>query len=232
MTAPQKLMARLNVPNIRFDVGAGGIPDLTVEDIAGALADVKNPLARGVFTLLWWPDGSQLERNQILTDLRNHAWEEQGLRARAWMAASDLAAIARANLDQARVKSEDMRRELAMAEARAHAARRKVWPRTNIGMYSSIVLAALSEFRSGGQCPKCGGREDVTDARGLKVRCDRCGGTGRTAHTNVARAAALNIDESTFRKTWSGVYEWIYTEVNDLEHIACEGIRSALREPA
>jgi hypothetical protein len=228
MTAPQKLIARLNVPNIRFDVGSGGIPEMTAEDIAAALAAAP-PLARSVFTLLWWQDGAALERIRILTELRNLAWEEQGRRCHAWRTASDRVAALREDLKHVRGSAEDLKREIVMAEARAHAARRRCWPRTNIGKYHEAVVAVLGELKSTRHCPKCGGREDVADGRGLKKTCDRCGGTGTVAYTRAARARALQLEESTFRKYWSDVYEWLYATINDLNQQAGRAMLGALK---
>src|SRR5574337_1301509 len=62
-----KLMARLNAKNVRFDVGSGGVPELTSTDIAGALGMVPAGLGRELLCLVWWPDGACL----TATDLAN-----------------------------------------------------------------------------------------------------------------------------------------------------------------
>ena len=49
MTDPRRLVARLNPTTVRYDVGRGGIPDLTAQDIAAALAFVPAGLGREVF---------------------------------------------------------------------------------------------------------------------------------------------------------------------------------------
>jgi len=48
---------RLNPTNIRYDLGRDGVPDPMATDITGAVAMIRDPLARAVFCALWWQDG-------------------------------------------------------------------------------------------------------------------------------------------------------------------------------
>lgn len=41
MTSPA-ILAKLNVKNVRFDIGSGGTPDITPEDVAGALSGLND----------------------------------------------------------------------------------------------------------------------------------------------------------------------------------------------
>ena len=229
MSDARKIVARLNTPNVRFDVGAGGLPELTAQDIAGALAFVQDPLAREVFCLLWWPAGARLTRASVLAQLRTLVWQEQSDRAMAFCDASNRSLHAAEELRQARAGADtaELRRVLAFAEAKAHAARRQLWPRT-VETYSLLVLGVLDELGATRNCPRCDGRETIATPLGPKT-CERCSGTGKVSYTNVARAAALGVDESTYRKTWAGVYDWLYFKANDMEQAAAETIRRNLR---
>ncbi len=48
-----KLLARLNPTTVRYDIGRGGMPELTPQDIAGALAMVPAGLGRELICRLW-----------------------------------------------------------------------------------------------------------------------------------------------------------------------------------
>jgi hypothetical protein len=229
MTNARKLIARLNVPNVRFDVGAGGIPEMTADDVAAAVGQIKDPLGREIFCLLWWPDGARLNRNRALTELRNSCWAEQSRRAAAYRKASDDAAVLRADVDACRSEADKaaLRRALGEAEGRAHAARHELWPRV-AETYTHLVTAVLGEIGGTRQCPKCEGRETVATTFGRKD-CDRCSGTGKVPYTDVARAAAMRVAESAYRKSWARVYDWLYEQVRELELQAGNDIRDALK---
>lgn len=60
MTTPA-VLARLNPKNVRFDVGSGGKPSLTMEDVAGACAGLS-PLAYRLALVKYTGDERQVSR--------------------------------------------------------------------------------------------------------------------------------------------------------------------------
>lgn len=51
-------------------------------------------------------------------------------------------------------------------------------------------------------------------------------------HSNVERAKAMGIDESSYRERWSKVYEWMLTKMIDEEQAAARAMEQALRNEA
>ena len=51
-------------------------------------------------------------------------------------------------------------------------------------------------------------------------------------HSNVDRAKAMGIDESSYRERWSKVYEWMLTKMIDEEQAAARAMEQALRNEA
>lgn len=71
MTDVRKLLARLNPKQSQYEVGSGGIPTLTPQDIAAALGMVHDVLGREILCHVWWPDGAARSRQQLLDHLRD-----------------------------------------------------------------------------------------------------------------------------------------------------------------
>jgi hypothetical protein len=200
-----KLMARLNPKNVRFDVGSGGIPELTSTDIAAALGMVPAGLGRELLCMVWWPAGASLTAGdlaRILSDAQRGEW-----RAREeYMLDATLAVAIHTGADSLRAAQRKY--------AAAHAER---WPRwivdaelgtLNAG-YERVRHAILAEAVCPGKCPTCGGR-GVISAAGLLAACRQCTGTGNRRISDAWRAEALNITEGGYRHTWRPVYEWTF----------------------
>ncbi|WP_372483781.1 hypothetical protein AB9H29_12080 [Stenotrophomonas sepilia] len=51
-------------------------------------------------------------------------------------------------------------------------------------------------------------------------------------HSNVDRARAMGINESSYRERWSKVYEWMLTKMIDEEQAAARAMEQALRNEA
>jgi hypothetical protein len=225
------IMARLNVKNVRYNIGAGGIPNLTDQDVAAALGMVRDALGRGVLTLLWWPDGAALEREDIERQLRARMWDEFSRRQRAQqlarldhhIAAGELAALEGVR----RPSSLDAeRREVARLAAVESAARAAAWP-SQPERYQSALRAVLDEIRSPRHCSTCRGRGAVSTPSGPRV-CNCCAGAGVRARSNCWRAERIGIDEAAFRRTWAGIYGWTHAMVQDLESSAARDFARAL----
>ncbi len=93
---PRELLARLNVPAIRYSIGRGGIPDLVNIDVAGALGmaacrkmddgtyvpDADMAFARQVFEACWWEDGAPRQDSETAREALRRVMEERNRRER------------------------------------------------------------------------------------------------------------------------------------------------------
>jgi hypothetical protein len=220
------MMGRLNASNIRYDVGRGGMPELTPQDVAGAVGMIKDPLARAVFCWMWWEDGSQLTSEQVQADLRARLYKEQASRAMEWKMAELALSQAEGDYAARRRPTDDDKAAVSRLRAQEKRAKAHAWPGSP-SVYPLIIKGVLDEYRSPRNCPDCGGRGNVASQFGPRD-CARCDASGKVAHTNVKRAAALRIDESAFRRLWSPVYEWAFSMVRDLEQEAARHLAAAI----
>lgn len=213
MANVRKLIARLNPASIRYGAGRGGIPELTPQDIAGALGMVRDGLGREIFCHLWWPDGARLTQAQLFEHLVHAQFEEWNRRADILRAAQIAHYLAD---DPARAKS-----QLA-------AARNQMWPGiAGHTIYRMIRLAVLLEISSPNLCEACGGRGEVRRGS-LTIACDECHGEGRQGRSDRQRAASIHRDVSNYVRTWRGPYEWLYEHCRDAEDKAVHQFEAAL----
>lgn len=211
----RKLIARLNCTTVRYDIGQGGAPELTAQDIAGALGMVNDELAREVFCAVWWPDGSRLSLQDLLRliGLKQRAeidrqWKYvQMLRLDLHIAEDDLAS-------RRAISSED-RSNLERLQARLKHAQELCWP-AQPKMYPVLRLAALQELQEPNLCKSCDGRGKVLSGS-LLVECKHCGGSCAVRVSDRQRAARIGRDESTYRREWRAAYEWTYQLLSDAE---------------
>lgn len=226
----RKLMARLNVPTIRYDAVRGGAPELTSQDIAGALGMLNDPLAREVLCACWWPDGAQLRRSQLEDLLRQKMLTEYSRRSlQAQMAKLEFH-IAESGWLAKHARTEHDRRELSSARTKMEAAKAEQWP-WNVEVYHRIVAAVIEELRSQHACPHCAGRGVIVPKTiGAVATCTRCHGLGQAPLRKTARAKALGITESAYRSVWAGAYEWTYALISDLERDAARSFSTILGE--
>jgi hypothetical protein len=213
MANVRKLIARLNPASIRYGVGRGGIPELTPQDIAGALGMVPNGLGREIFCHLWWPDGARLTQAQLLDYLVRAQFEE-------WSRRADILRAAQI----AHYLADDPGR----AKAQLQAAKDQMWPGiAGHTIYRLIRLAVLLEMAAPSLCQSCGGRGEVKQVS-LMVQCDECHGEGRRGRSDRQRAASINRDISNYVRTWRGPYEWLYAHCRDAEDKAVHQFEAAL----
>ena len=229
MTDPRRLLARLNPTNIRYDVGRGGIPELTSQDIAAALAFVPAGLGREVFCALWWPDGSRLSPFALYEGIAALTRAEMERRHRAAQIARLSLHIAEEDVAARRVMTDAARRELDRLRAVVADAKAKLWP-YDPQMHVAIRRAVIDELALPHLCPGCGGAGEVMDGE-LRTACQDCEGRGTQPPSNSARAARIGRDESSYRKTWRDLYEWLYRELADAESCARKAFKAALRDP-
>ena len=223
MTHPAYLLARLNAKNVRFDVGSGGIPDLTPQDIAAALAFVPRGMGRELLCRVWWPDGAELTMRDLSGRIESAQRDEWAARESSMLDA--MLAVAShtggATLRRAQGKYAD-----------AHAKR---WPKwvtdPEIGTmspgYERTRIAVLAELSSPGLCPTCAGRGELMAGNILTI-CDKCKGSGKRAVSDQWRAEALRITGSGYNRTWRPVYEWTLQLCVDALAPACHAFAQAV----
>lgn len=209
MRAPE-LMARLNPPNIRFDIGRGGLPELTAQDIAAAIGLMQPGLGRELICRLWWPDGAKLapkEIDRLLMDAQFEEWKDR------------MDAVVTAQIKE-RVHKGLPSHGRALAELETAQAR--MWP--HIGgdsRYDDVRMAVLAEMSAACRCTTCKGRRFVlTDAKITK--CQACDGTGRVQVSGRARAEMLRTDVANYSRRWRSVYEWTLDLCTELVGPACK----------
>lgn len=207
MTNVRKLVARLNASTCRFDVGRGGIPELTPQDIAAALGMVKDELAREVFCAVWWPDGARLNARGLDLLLARVQFAEWRRRMEKMLDAQLAVAASRAD----RNAEAEQRGESMLAEATA-----QMWPALVQEAYALVRRAVLDELRAPEPCAECDGVGSFVH-RGREADCTGCGGSGRVARSNRQRAMTMDRDEAAYRRTWRGVYEWTLRRVQEAE---------------
>ncbi len=224
----RKLMARLNPTNIRFDVGRGGVPDLTTDDIRGALGIVRTraPFACEIFCLCWWPDGAARTREWAMNQIAIRQRAELDKQWRSAQVARLELHIAEENACMRNVQTFEDRRILAQLRAKDQEARGKCWPAIP-AMYPVVRIAALEELCTSRLCHKCAG-EGLVMANGKRTLCETCGGPGTLPKSDRARAERIGKDESTYRAKWRGLYEWTFDLMHEAEITAGSIMAAAL----
>ncbi|HHW4683369.1 MAG TPA: hypothetical protein ACQGQI_09485, partial [Xylella sp.] len=106
-----------------------------------------------------------------------------------------------------------------------------LWPQTTLEMLPALVAAVVSEMAQPSLCPCCRGRGERRVGALLKV-CDTCNGSGVVAMSDCRRAVAIGRDESTYRRAWRDVYEWLLDRMRRAEQQAALELGEALRKDA
>lgn len=189
-------MARLNPPNVRYDIGRGGLPELTAQDIAAAIAMTRPGLGRELICRLWWPDGAALapkEIDSLLMEVQLGEWRDR----------ADALVTAQLRVEMASGSTARLRANRDLEDARG-----RMWPQLGgDSKYAIVREAVLTEMSATCRCSACGGRGFVMveDKMGL---CSTCAGSGRVQVSDRARAAMLRTDVSNYTRRWRAVYEW------------------------
>lgn len=229
MTDPRRLLARLNPATARYDAGLGGIPSLTAQDIAAAIAFVPAGLGREVMCAVWWPDGAVLTRRVLhghVARIVHERWRKQQ---------RDLA-DARIELGMAHAiagwhgrTTDEQRRNIRRAEIDYEAAKTRCWPDALPSRLKKLTETALIELAGDYRCRRCDGRGHVITGN-LVALCEACSGSGAGKMSDCERALLIGVNESTFRRVWTGVYQWLLTTMADAELQARESMDGALSE--
>lgn len=217
MSNPRELLARLNVPAVRYEIGRGGIPELTNIDIAGALGMIPAGFARDVLMVVWWPDGCQRLAESMAEGMRIAILTEYAARERAHAAAKldhHLAEGAIAAKPKP-LRTEKEKKIVEDLKSDIERARRRCWP-WNSDRYVLIFPTVVEEMRQPRKCSACQGRGTYV-LEGLVKDCRRCAGTG-VRHGSIGwRAERLGIKDRHRFRVWEPVYEWVYRKVADAE---------------
>lgn len=223
---PRELIARLNVPAVRYEIGRGGIPELTNIDIAGALGFVNDEFAREVFCSIWWPDGAQRSAIDLAEQVRAQLMTEYADRERAAAAAKLDLHIAEGNFALKRHRTDYDRQILQQLTSTRERAEHRRWS-WNPKVYPLFFPVAIEELRHPRRCTDCAGRGTYRDEKLLRD-CKRCGGTGLRHQTKTWRAEQFGMSETTFKSTWDRVYGWVFRLLFDAEARAARQISEAL----
>lgn len=231
MTDVRELLARLNPSNVRLDIGRGGVPSLTNQDIAAALAFVPAGVGRELLIACWWPDAAANRSLALRDAIYAHVTPEVVRQTRGLVEARTQLGMVRARAGWMNAPDAETRRDLAAAEAALDSAKVRCWPSTIWEMLPALTRAAINEIARPNHCQSCEGRRDVRAAYGLLVPCTSCGGSGVVPVSDRKRAEAIARDESTYRAKWRPVYEWMLGALRDAECEAGSAFARAVGVP-
>ena len=226
MTDPRKLLARLNPRVAQYEVGSGGIPTLTPQDIAAGLGMVGDVLGREILCHVWWPDGAKLTHQQLLDAMRALQLGEWMRRMRRLEAANLAYHIACEEADGTHGRS---RGQITPARAEVEDAKADMWPRIGPqSRYLAIRQAVLAEMLDPHLCPVCGGSGEVR-ANAVVRACGRCLGSGHSKATETDRAERVGCTRQAYSSNnWDNAYEWLLSECAHAERHACTQLARAL----
>ena len=226
MTDVRKLLARLNPKQSQYEVGSGGIPTLTPQDIAAALGMVHDVLGREILCHVWWPDGAQRTHRDLLDHLRDLQLGEWMRRMRRFEAAALAHHIASEEADGTHGRS---RGGMYRARCELGDAKAAMWPRIGPqSRYLAIRQAVLAEMLDPHLCPVCGGSGEVR-ANAVVRTCGRCLGSGHAKATETDRAERVGCTRQAYSSNnWDNAYEWLLSECAHAERHACTQLARAL----
>ncbi|QTX30832.1 hypothetical protein KBP48_05055 [Xylella fastidiosa subsp. multiplex] len=228
---PRRLLARLNPSTIRYDTLPGGVPELTAQDIAHALALTPAGLGREVLQACWWPDGAALRRSPLRDAAVALVVPEIRRQQQRLLEARTDVGIVKACMGWTRATTSAQQAALRRAEERLEEAKAQLWPQATLEMLPVLVAAVVDELSTPQLCPCCHGRGERRVGALVKV-CTACGGSGAVPASDRKRAAAIGRDESTYRTTWRGLYEWLLERMGVAERQAATQLQEALQTDA
>ena len=223
---PRELLARLNVPAVRYEIGRGGIPELTNIDVAAALGMVEDEFSREVFCALWWPDGAAVARDVVNKQIFDKTVFEYAKRERELVAVRLELHMAESEAAHRRILSEFDKQVLANCKRNIEIKNARRWP-WNANVYVRIAGAVIDEKRFPSRCPDCLGRAEAV-INNKVVKCERCKGTGIKNRPNIWRATQLGISDTAYARIWCRVYEWVVRMIDDAEARAAAAISAAV----
>lgn len=227
MTDVRKLLARLNPKQSQYEIGSGGVPELTPQDIAAGLGMVRDVLGREILCHVWWPDGAKLTRQQLLDSMRDLQLGEWMGRMRRLAAANLAHHIACEEADGTHGRA---RGQITRARAEVEDAKAAMWPRVGPqSRYLEIREGVLAEMLDPHLCQTCGGNGEVRADAVVRV-CGRCLGSGHDKATDTGRAERVGCTRKSYLESWSLPYEWLLGECAHAERRAASQLAHALGE--
>jgi hypothetical protein len=231
MANVRELLARLNPQTIKFNVGRGGVPDLTNQDIAGALSFIPAGLGREVFIACHWPDGARLSYRRLSAMFQHLALTEWRKRLNRLTDARIDHGIAVSIRRWEGAETAEQRSEFYRTQARIDQARADLWPDSLPEMLPAILSAIIEEIACPRNCPACQGRGSMLVGE-LVVQCQECNSTGHTKNSDGWRAKKLGKDPANFRRDWRPCYQWLLERVRDAEADAARSMAAAIEREA
>jgi len=218
-----ELMARLNPSTVRYDVGRGGIPMLTAQDIAAALAFVEEGLGRELLVRTWWPAGAKLATER-LHEIVDRAVRAEWARREMVMTEALMAVIDHGPRAQRQYQDAVAQRwpELTTRRNDREPVVADGWRMVRNGV--------LAEVGSAGLCYACSGRGTTSNDHGVSVECGTCSGVGHHRMGERERAYAAGFKWTTYRESWSQVYDWAFQHCSEALHRAERQLGAALRD--
>jgi len=201
-----ELVGRLSPKAQSYTLGSGGIPSITTQDIAGALALAEQQTGRNatqIFLMRANPAMVDLDYESLL---RAELAKEYA-RQREPVIDCDLRAEMcglYGDIDGA-MKAASDRKKLAA----------NLWPSgSNSDRYSCLIASVVHEFVSPGLCMVCNGRAEFRE-ESLSVDCKACNKTGKAHMNDDVRAQNMGIGASPFYRTWKAPYKWLLDYMED-----------------
>lgn len=228
------LSSRMGPTTVKFDTGRGGTPDLTTQDIAGALGMVPAGLGRELLEALWWPESAKRRTQQLRRAVIAMVAPEYIRQQEVLSLARTEYGIAKACMGWAGNQVTDLqRREFARAEAKLEASRALCWPISTMEQLGGLAVAVIGEMAVAGCCKACDGYrvQAAPDGAGI-VECEGCGGSGLESLSGRKRAAAIGADCSAYSRFWQPVYEWMLVQMRAAEADAARQLKQALSRAA
>lgn len=220
----RELMARLGPATVKFDIGRGGKPDLTNQDIAAALGMVPAGLGRELLEACWWPDGAALRRHKLRDAVIALVHPELLKQQRRLADARTELGIAQVCMGWAGAVTAAQRAERDRAATKLDQVKSQCWPVSTLESLPTLAAAVIHELASCPHCPTCQGQTEVQSGD-RRLPCAACDGSGVVPISDRRRAAAIGRDESSYRERWRGVYEWMLEQFADAERQAADQFR-------
>ncbi len=230
----RELMARFGPTTVKFDTGRGGVPTLTTQDIAAALAFVPAGLGRELLEALWWPDSASRRRDHLRQAVIGLVAPEFNRQQVALSTARTEFGIAKACVGWGGGSvTELQRRELARAEAKFEAVRALSWPFGTMEQLGVLAGAVIAEMAGARCCDTCDGRKAVlVEDSAVPASCEACAGTGVRPLSGRKRAAAIGADCGAYNRFWKPVYMWMLDHMRQAEQEAAAEFHHAVSRAA
>lgn len=206
-----EMLCRLNPKTARFDIGSGGIHELTDQDIAAALGMVANKFGARMLLRMHAPE---------MVDWYKLDMEVFDIVRREYQRRED----DRVNADLRLL----MRGQRGSPRDLASSLDGPAWPAFKTGRYMALSRAVVQEVIHGDACQVCKGQQRVMlVTTGEVIVCGHCKGSGVEPEPARQRSRRMGIHHSRF-PAWAAPYRWAHSEVLAATIEASQQFRSAL----